>query len=327
MQWSQIVYKLKLECRQSQFSNHESKISLFIKKFDKTQKDLYDKLMFFIWVLSISITGSLCATPLADQFQRSGYVEITDHHHSAEAFDSLYEDFDACVAFLQENPLWAQKLYIAKERFIRSKYRNYYGTDVFGFYDEFQIRNQASFYYSIHFHEFICSRYPDFQAAPKIIRFLEACLAIQKPYGDLFIEAAEELGLKTLFASEYGAPPLLLKIVKYLPSHRPTRPHYDGAVFALFLDSTDNRSLLVSPYQSSLTVSDFSSPLRKFARESSPRSILLIPGTLLTDCGINPTPHVVVHNNQTRHATIAFAMRPNYTPLKTSYTPLPPFKP
>ena len=79
---------------------------------------------------------SLCALPLAEQFKRAGYVEICDKKHGAATFDSLYAYFDELIEFLQTNPVWAQKLYIAKERFIRSKDRNYYSTDFFGLYDE-----------------------------------------------------------------------------------------------------------------------------------------------------------------------------------------------
>jgi hypothetical protein len=271
---------------------------------------------------------TLCATPLAEQFKRTGYVEICDENHAAATFDSLYAYFDELIELLQTNPVWAQKLYIAKERFIRSKDRSYYSTDFFGFYDESERegRSQISFYYSTHFHEFICSHYPEFNQVPEIIRFFEACLEIQKPYGNLFDDAAAELGLETIFSSKYGHPPILFKVVKYLPSYIATRPHYDGTAFSLFLDSTDNPSLLLSPYKSSFTVDDFSSPAREFSREDNQNSVLLIPGVLLTEFSIYPTPHIVAQSGKIRFATIAFAMRPNYIPQKMELSPLPSFK-
>jgi len=255
----------------------------------------------------------LCAASLADQFAREGYVEIADLQHTTAAFDSLYARFDELIEFLQTNPVWAQKLYSAKERFIRSKERSYYSTDFFGFYDESGGRNQISFYYSTHFHEFICSHSPEFNQVPPITRFLEACLEIQKPCGNWFDEAAAELGLETISSCS-----TLLKVVKYLPSYVATRPHYDGTAFSLFLDSTDNESLLLSPYKSSFTVDDFFSPQR--------HSILLIPGAFLTEFSIYPTPHIVLQSGKTRYATIAFAMRPNYTSPKIELSPLPRFK-
>jgi hypothetical protein len=91
------------------------------------------------------------------------------------------------------------------------------------------------------------------------------------------------------------------------------------------LDSTDNQSLLLAPYKSSLTVNDFASPLRKFSRQNHENSILLIPGTLLTEFSIYPTPHIVAQSGKTRYATIAFAMRPNYKPQKNELFPLPSF--
>jgi hypothetical protein len=265
---------------------------------------------------------SLCATPLAEQFKRAGFIEICDQKPATVAFHSLYTYFDELIAFLQTNPVWVQKLYSAKERFIRSKDRNYYSTDFFGFYDESERegRSQISFYYSIHFHEFICSRYPEFNQVPEIIRFFEACLQLQKPYGNLFDEVAAELGLEAIFSSKSSRPPILFKVIKYLPSYIPSRPHYDGTVFSLFLDSTDNQSLLLSPYKSSFTVDDFSS------RWQNQNSILLIPGVLLTEFSVYPTPHIVAQNGKIRYATIAFAMRPNHIPQKIELSPLPSFK-
>jgi hypothetical protein len=279
----------------------------------------YIRKTFFLLIFAIS---SLYATPLAEQFKRVGYVEIINQKQEAATFHSLYAYFDELIEFLQANPAWAQKLYCAKERFIRSKERNYYSTDFFGFYDESKKegRNLISFYYSTHFHEFIGSRYPELNQAPEIIRFFETCLEIQKPYGNLFDETAAELGLGAIFSSKYGHPPILFKVVKYLPSYTATRPHYDGTAFSLFLDSTDNQSLLLSPYKSSFTVEDFSSPLR------DQNSILLIPGALLKEFSIYPTPHMVTRSGKTRYAAIAFAMRPNYIAPKIEHSPLPNFQ-
>ncbi len=282
--------------------------------------------IFFLSIFLFAIE-SLSSIPLAERLQQAGYVEMCNKKQGAETFDSLYVSFNEFIEFLQTNPVWAQKLYSAKERFIRSKDRNYYSTDSFGFYDESEReeRRQISFYYSTHFHEFICSHYKEFNQVPDIIRFFEACHEVQKSHGDLFDETAAELGLATIFCSEYEHPPILLKVIKYLPSYIATRPHYDGAVFTLFLDSTDNQAFLLSPYKSSLTVNDFSSPLREFAREHNQNSILLIPGALLTEFSIYPTPHIVVQSGKIRYATIAFAMRPSYTPQKIGYSPLPSF--
>ncbi len=273
------------------------------------------------------IFQSLYATSLKEAFQTRGYVEICDKNQGTTAFDTLYGYFDELIDFLQTHKTWAHKLYNAKERFIRSKNQSYYSTDFFGLYDESERagRRQISFYYSSHFHEFLLSFYPECNQVPEITRFFEACLALQKSYGDLFQEAALELNLETVFASEYGHPPILLKLVKYFPSYIATKPHYDGTVFSLFLDSTDNESLLLSPYKLSFTMDDFSSPQREFVRTSDQSSILLIPGTLLTEFSIYPTPHIVLQSGTTRYATIAFAMRPNYSSKKFEYSPLPNF--
>ncbi|CRX39202.1 hypothetical protein [Estrella lausannensis] len=286
----------------------------------------FQKTLSLCFFLSIAFQ-SLFSAPLIEQFKHAGYAEFCDKRQGAAAFNSLYAQFDELIAFLQSNPVWAQKLQSVKERFIRSKARNYYSTDFFGFYDESKRegRRQISFYYSIHFHEFIDSYYPEFSQVPEIVRFLEACRTIQQPYGDVFEEAAAELGVETIFASKYGSPPLLFKVVKYLSSYIATKPHYDGSAFSLFLDSTDSQSLLLAPYQSSFTVEDFASPPREFSRQEDQNSILLIPGALLTDFFIYPTPHIVLQSEKSRYAAVAFAMRPNYTPQKCEFSSLPRF--
>lgn len=267
--------------------------------------------MFF---LLLFLFPSLCAVPLAEPFKQTGYVEIADQGKAA--YDSLYGQFDELIAFLQAHPESARKLYVAKERFIRSKERNIYSTDFFGFYDSGN--NQIAFYYSAHFHDFVGLHFPELHKIPEIARFFEACRKIQQPYGMVFKDATAELGIETIFPSD---PPILLKVIKYLPAYTATRPHYDGTAFSLFLDSTDNQALLLSPYKESLTVEDFASPYRE-----SPSSILLIPGTLLREFSIYPTPHIVIQSDRTRYATIAFAMRPHFTSKKNEFSLLPSFK-
>lgn len=281
----------------------------------------------FTWILFL-FTQSICTTSLKEQFSHVGYLEICDKNHGAAIYDSLYACFDELITFFQANPVWVQKLYIAKERFIRSENRNYYSTDFFGFYDESERegRNQISFYYSIHFQDFVFSHYKEFKQVLQITKFFEICFAIQQSSMHVFNEAAAQLNIENIFFSKYGYPPILLKIVKYLPSYNPERPHYDGTAFSLFLDSTDNQSLLLAPYKSAFTADDFSAPLRKFSRLCNQNSILLIPGTLLTEFSMYPTPHIVKHNGKIRYATIAFAMRPHYTSQKNNFSLLPNFK-
>lgn len=277
----------------------------------------------FLWIFLFSAFAPLSALSLKDSFHQCGYAEICDEKHDAGAFTSLYASFDEFIEYLQTNLPWAQKFYIAKERFIRSKDRSYYSTDFFGFYDESERegRHQVAFYYSIHFHEYIRVYYPEFNRIPEITNFLDACREIQKPYGDIFNDAAVALGAEAIFDSEFGHPPVLFKVIKYLPLYNAKKPHYDGSVFSLFLDSTDNQSLLLSPYQVAYTTNDFTSSTRSFSQHS----ILLIPGILLTDYSIYPTPHIVAQSGKIRYAAVAFAMRPNYNPPRTEFSILPSF--
>lgn len=278
---------------------------------------------FFLYIFILFSSRSLHTNPLAEQFKQVGYVEICDTKHGITTFNSLYARFDELIQFLQANPAWTRKLYSAKERFIRSKDRSLYSTDFFGFYDESAVkgRGQIAFYYSSRFHDFICTHYPEFNKVPEIIYFFKSCNEIQQSCAHIFNEAAAELGLKTILDN----PPILFKVVKYLPSYHVTKPHYDGTALSLFLDSTDNESLLLAPYKSMFTVHDFFSPFRKFPREDNQNSIVLIPGTLLTEFSINPTPHIVTPRGKTRYATIAFAMRPNYILHKKELSHLPNF--
>ncbi len=282
---------------------------------------------FFSLIYLLYAFQTVCAVSIAEQFQISGYIEICNQKPAAETFQNLYAYFDELIEFLHNNPVWSHKLYSAKERFIRSKDRNYYSTDVFGFYDESKTagRSQISFYYSTHFHRFINTYYPEFNQIPEILAFFEACFDIQNICRNLFNNAASELGLDDILSSSCNQPPILFKVIKYLPSYFATRPHYDGTAFSLFLDSTDNLALLLSPYKTSFTVDDFSSPTIECSEWHNRNSILLIPGTLLAEFSIAPTPHFVSQTGKTRYAAIAFAMRPNYTPPKNQLTPLPNF--
>jgi hypothetical protein len=280
---------------------------------------------FFLLILVLTSHFHGTAT-LAEQFSRKGYSEIRNTTHGTETFDWLYLKFDEMIDFLHAHPNWAHKLYVAKERFIRSSGRDYYSTDMFGFYDESdrKERRQISFYYSLLFHEYLSVHFSAFFTIPEISRFFEACQIIHEPYGKIIEAAAVDLRLEGLFA--YEQPPILLKVIKYLPSYAPSKPHYDGTAFSLFLDSTDNELLLMSPYKSSLSIDDFSAPAREFPRGKNGNSLLLIPGAQLAEFSIFPTPHIVLQSGTIRYAAIAFAMRPHYSPKKIEFTPLPNFK-
>jgi hypothetical protein len=288
--------------------------------------------MFIQKVLCISIlflyTQFICPISLKEQLSEVGYLEMCDEKHGIETYDSLYASFDELITFLQANPAWAQKLYIAKERFIRSESRHYYSTDFFGFYDESERegRSQIAFYYSIHFQDFIFAHYQEFKQVPQIVTFFERCFALQQSSRNVFNQAAVELGVENIFLSQYGHIPVLLKVIKYFSYYSVSRPHYDGTALSLFLDSTDNQSLLLSSYKSAFTVDDFFSPLRTFSRSCNQNSMLLIPGTFLAEFSIYPTPHIVEQNGKIRYATIAFAMRPHYTLQKNDFSLLPNFK-
>lgn len=283
--------------------------------------------ILFLCVCFSLLFRSVCALSLAEQFRQNGYSEIYNEKHGTDTFDSLYAYFDEFIEFLRSHPVWAQKLYCAKERFIRTKERQFYSTEFFGLYDESERegRHQISFYYSSHFHAFISTRYPEFNKIPEVIHFFEACLEIQKAYGTLFYEAALELGVESIFTSENEPPPILFKVMKYYSAYTAKKPHYDGSAFSLFLDSTDNQSLLLSSYKPMFTVEDFSAPNREYPRERHSNSILLIPGTLLSEFSINPTPHIVIQSGKIRYAAIAFAMRPNFIPQRCVFSLLPDF--
>lgn len=266
---------------------------------------------------------STCNASKLEQLQQMGYLQINDEQHNNLFFESLYASFDDFITFVQANTDWYTKIYCAKERFIRSKIQKYYATNFFGLYDESQntTRNQISFYYSTHFHEFICMQYPNHKQIPQINNFLNACLKIKNTYNDTFNAVIDELKLKNILSVKDNQPPILLKIIKYLPGYLATKPHYDGSALSFFINSSDNQRLLLSPYKNLFNVTDFFSPDRKF----KPNSIVLIPGTLLTEFCINPTPHIVLSGKSNRYAIIAFIMRPNYEFKKRDFTILPNF--
>lgn len=274
--------------------------------------------------ICIALLHSISVLPaLREQFAETGYVEMYDHGHAPEEYANLYQLFDEFIDFLHSNPVCRQKLHLAKERFIRSKDRYLYSTDFFGFYDESAApkRHQISFYYSVHFHDFLCRNYPEIVRSDAINVFLDACRAMQAPCSTVFAQAATQLQVENIFEPLQEAVPVLFKVVKYLPQYVAVRPHYDGTVFSLLLDSTDNQSLLLSEYKSELMPDDFAPALRSL----DDHSMLLIPGTMLTQHDIYPTPHIVAACGSVRHAAIAFAMKPNYVHFMHNFTSLPSF--
>lgn len=281
-----------------------------------------------LYFCALFVFTSLQPYSWAEQFKEQGYAEVIDTQHNSGAFDLLYKQFDDFIEFMQEHPKWVEKLYIAKERFLRSKQKNYYMTDVFGWYDESQKigRSQISFYYSVHFHKSMVTQYPEINKIAQIADFLESCYLIQQSYHPIFNQAATDLGIESIFVSDYGCPPILFKVIKYLPTYQVFKPHYDGTAFSLFLDSTDRESLLLSCYGSLLKIEDFFVPHRKFQRGDDQNSMLIIPGTLLQEFGIYPTPHIVIPSGQIRYAAIAFAMRPHYISQPYEFSVLPSFK-
>lgn len=252
------------------------------------------------------------ASSIKESFAEHGYIEIDNKEHGTETFDALYASFDEFIDFMLANPFWAHQLQVAKERFVRSKHKHFYSTDIFGFYDESDriSRSQISFYYSSHFHEFVCSHHPDIEQIPEIAKFFQLCREINQPYEHLFRNAATELEVEAIFSSDGGQVPILFKVIKYLPDYKPQKPHFDGTVFSLLLDSTDNDALLLSPYKSTFSIKDFSSPVREFSRQPNQSSALLIPGVLLKDFSIYPTPHIVLQSGNIRYAAVVFGMRP-----------------
>ncbi len=276
----------------------------------------YDEVMIFrkFFLLSTLFFAHLYALPLVEQFKQKGYVEIFGEKQDVELYNALYASFDRFLAYLQDTPIWRQKLYSAKERFIRSKEQNLNTYDFFGLYDDEKRKgaSQISFYYSTHFHNYFCACFPECQESAEITEFLDACFLIQERSRALLNEKAQELGIET-------APSILFKVIKYLPEYSATRPHYDGTLFSLFLDSTDNESILLSPYKDSFSVDDFITP--RHSRDS----ILLIPGVLLTELSIYPTPHIVIPKGKIRYSAVAFAMKQNHRFQKVELADLPNF--
>lgn len=281
----------------------------------------------FLFILCSKVWNIFCYKSLADQFKSTGYLEIYDQSHSAKDFDNLYAYFDQLINFLRNNDSCAHKLQSSKERFIRSKECNYYSTNFFGLCGELKktTRHQISFYYSVHFHEFVLKCFPEFHKVQEIVNFFQACYKIQESYQSVFAGAAAALNLENIFTCQYGKLPILFKVVRYDPHYTNHTAHYDGTAFSLFLDSTINQALLLAPYKAALTVNDFCAPHRKYARDAMPRSILLIPGTFLAEFSIYPTPHIVTHSGKERYATIALAMRPNYIQHPQALAILPEF--
>ncbi|MFN4174296.1 MAG: hypothetical protein ACK4HV_04240 [Parachlamydiaceae bacterium] len=273
----------------------------------------------FLFACFILTCHSLCGMSLKEQFIQFGYHEIDQEKKD---YDRLYRYFDELIEMLQSNKALQQKLYNAKERYIRSKERHLYMTDYMGLFDESEKegKRQISFYYSIHFHTFLFSNYPELRELPPLACFFAACLEIQTAACPHFENAVNALELGEIFSLSSGQPPILIKVVKYLSSYFPRKPHYDGTALTLFLDSTDDSSLYLSPYKPPFKISDFILPKRAYKH-----SILLIPGSWLKEFKIEPTPHIVLKSDKTRYAAVAFLMRPYFKPASLHLAELPEF--
>lgn len=286
------------------------------------------KIHFWYSLLSCIIYLSyIDSSTIQEDFAKHGYTLQENPCDSNATFERLYAAFDELISFLQTNAPSRHALYRAKEQFIRSREKEIYSTDFFGFYDESSTpqRGQVAFYYSLHFHKFIQCRYPTLYQAAPICHFMELCFQMQQPLGDFFHKVAHLLDEPKLF-SPCLSPPILFKLVKYLSSYTAKMPHYDGTAFSLFLHSTDPTALRLSPYRTSFSIEDFTSPYTQEETKSDISTVVLIPGSLLTEFSIYPTPHIVLQNGTTRYATIAFAMRPYHTSRKIPFSTLPLFK-
>ena len=147
-----------------------------------SKNKLYDERMIILksWFLRIFLYLhlNLCVQYLLlREFKQVGYLEICDTKHSTETFDTLYAYFDELIEFLQANPVWAQKLYSAKERFIRSKDRDYYSTIFLAFTMNRNEKEEGRSHFTIRYISMIlfASHYPEFNQVSQIIRFFEAC--------------------------------------------------------------------------------------------------------------------------------------------------------
>lgn len=269
------------------------------------------------------------ASPILDDFALQGYHEILNENCGQEFFIDIYSKYDTFTNFLDKNPELSQKLFDIDQEFITSYDNALYGSPPIGYIDDTKSGKTKKKYF--HFTEdylhFLTKNYPEqISNSEEISDLLESLQEIsnisRKKFEEVIESMTQEVKLSEAMHTEDGRLLILVKIVKYEPSNlAASNPHFDFSGLSFLFDNSDadmHESLMIAPYKENLRIEDFVSPNRKYKKDTSNSSLLLIPGLALRDIElpINPTPHGVRRQYQKRYAIIVFAMVPN---IKLTY--------
>lgn len=279
------------------------------------------KTIFFI--IAVSFQLFTFGNSTINEIKKNGYVEYHNKEIGKLFYDKIYAQFDQFIQFAQNHPQWVQKLYQADENFCCHIDNERYGSPPMGYIDERKSNKckKVYFHYTKEYECYLKNTLPSLFEESLI--FSELMDSLSKIHDNSFRiyeyfirEIEPDISLSKSLYTEDGKLSLLIKIVRYEESKvAASNPHYDFSALSLLLDNTDKgkEALLLAPYKENVSFSDFSQPHRKYQRQVSGTSALLIVGLALKELGclLGPTPHAVLRQTSQRYAMISFAMAPS----------------
>lgn len=284
----------------------------------------------FLPFLLATVLNSYSPNPILNDFSNQGYHEMHNPYAGKDFFDLTYATLDKFEIFIENNPVWFEKLSQAENVYLNSSANNLYGNPPIGYVDERKSgkNKKLYFHYTENYDLFLTEHYPELIAFSsefqQLLEISRKLLSLSKnQIEEALVEIDTEIPLSDHMYYSIDKLAILVKIVRYEKSNfSGSNPHYDFSGLSILLDNSEvdseKETLLIAPYKEDLVFEDFSRPIRKYERLNTSSSALLIPGLALKHLQINiePTPHAVLKQDQTRHAIIVFAMIPD---IKLTY--------
>lgn len=269
------------------------------------------------------------ASTILDDFKSQGYHEMLNESCGQEYFSEVYSQLDSLSNFIDNHPEWAKVLYEIDQEYVKSHENSLYGSPPIGYVDDSKSgkNKKTYFHFTVDYFNLINNKHPEVISDSKefgsLLKSLRDLTKISEQKFEVAIKSiGATIDLSKVLHTEDGKLLILTKVVRYEPSEKAaSNPHFDFSGLSFLLDNNENdecESLLIAPYKENLVAEDFSMPTRKYKKDASTSSLLLIPGLALQylDLPIHPTPHGVLKQNKKRYAIIVFAMTPN---TKLSY--------
>lgn len=274
------------------------------------------------------IFNNLSASIILEDFKCKGYHEILNKEFGQDDFNEVCVQLDSLITFFDNNPEWTQTIYFIDQEFKHSPENNCYGTPPIGYIDDVKSGKTKKKY--VHFTkdywDFLAHNHPEVLSGSnefnELMKSLNKIATIsEEKFREVLLKIDQEIDISKIMYTDDKNFLILVKIVRYEPSHSPaSSPHVDFSGLSFLFDNSENEceSLIIAPYKEHLFIEHFVPPERQYKKDKRTSSLLLIPGLALKHAGlpIEPTPHAVKQQDKQRYAIIVFAMVPN---VKLSY--------